>query len=237
MIYADKEKNENQFVSVNTITRGRILKPVQLFSEGNPVSSFPAVAPTNQSLAPSTDGMEVERYNREEPATGVIQAKTMTTAASAVNPPAGTVSKSTSTSSNVLPGGGEPIPEHLRARMENVIGGNFAAVRLHHDAQAAAMAKSIGAKAFTRQTDIYFNHGQYQPATTAGLHLLAHELAHVQQQTTVPGLAAKLEEPAARARYEQEADTVANKVAGYSYQPAWALVLPIALTVAAGVSS
>ena len=80
------------------------------------------------------------------------------------------------------------------------------------------MAERLGAKAFTHKTDIYFNQGQYQPETKAGEQLLAHELAHVKQQMTVPGLQAKLEQPTERERYEQEADAVANAIAGSSYQ-------------------
>jgi hypothetical protein len=32
--------------------------------------------------------------------------------------------------------------------------------------------------------DIYFAHGEYAPDTTAGGHLLAHELTHVVQRRT-----------------------------------------------------
>lgn len=223
MIYAEKEKNETQFVSVNTLTRGRILRPEELGSGINPspASTFQAMGQSNQSRAPSAGGTEVELQKGERETTGEdVQAKTMTAAASAVNPPDGTVSKPVPTGSNTFPGGVEPLPAPLRARMEAAIGGDFAAVRLHHDASAAAMAKSLDAKAFTHQTNIYFNHGQYQPGTTAGLHLLAHELAHVKQQTTISNLAAKLKEPVERAQYEQEADNVANKVTGFSRQPA-----------------
>jgi hypothetical protein len=40
------------------------------------------------------------------------------------------------------------------------------------------------AQAFTVGQDIYFAHGEYAPDTTAGGHLLAHELTHVVQRRT-----------------------------------------------------
>jgi hypothetical protein len=75
-------------------------------------------------------------------------------------------------------GGGAPLPPDVRARMEGALGGNFAAVRVHHDAYAQA----IGALAFTRGTDIFFAPGQFDPASTSGLELIGHELTHVKQQ-------------------------------------------------------
>jgi hypothetical protein len=61
-------------------------------------------------------------------------------------------------------------------------GFDFSRVRLHTDARAAQSARGIGARAFTIGQDIVFGTGQYQPVTTAGLSLLAHELAHIAQQ-------------------------------------------------------
>jgi len=62
--------------------------------------------------------------------------------------------------------------------MEAVFGTNFADVRIHVSAQANA----IGALAFTRGSDIHFAPGRYDPSTSAGQRMLAHELAHVVQQ-------------------------------------------------------
>jgi len=44
------------------------------------------------------------------------------------------------------------------------------------------MSNQINAKAFTHQNDIYFNQGQYNPTSSSGKHLLAHELTHTIQQ-------------------------------------------------------
>ena len=45
------------------------------------------------------------------------------------------------------------------------------------------MANRIQARAFTSGSDVYFAQGQYRPGTEHGDHLLAHELAHVAQQS------------------------------------------------------
>jgi len=56
-------------------------------------------------------------------------------------------------------------------------------VRLHADAEAAHAAKAIHAKAYTVGSDIVFAAGRYAPETAEGKRLLAHELAHVVQQS------------------------------------------------------
>jgi outer membrane protein OmpA-like peptidoglycan-associated protein len=59
---------------------------------------------------------------------------------------------------------------------------DFGQVRVHTDARAAESASAVGALAYTVGQDIVFGAGQYQPQSTAGKRLLAHELAHVVQQ-------------------------------------------------------
>jgi hypothetical protein len=44
------------------------------------------------------------------------------------------------------------------------------------------MSQNIQAKAFTHGPDVYFNRGAYQPGSSGGDRLLAHELTHVVQQ-------------------------------------------------------
>jgi hypothetical protein len=56
-------------------------------------------------------------------------------------------------------------------------------VRVHADATAAASARALNARAYTVGRDVVFAQGQYQPATTGGRQLIAHELAHVVQQS------------------------------------------------------
>lgn len=82
-------------------------------------------------------------------------------------------------------GKGQALPDEVRAFMESSLGADFSEVVLHTDGEAAAMNKELNALAFTNGFDIYFNAGQYRPHTEAGRKLLAHELAHVIQQTGV----------------------------------------------------
>ena len=53
----------------------------------------------------------------------------------------------------------------------------------HDDAEAHQMADALGANAFAVRDHIYFGKGKYQPETSGGRRLLAHELAHVGQST------------------------------------------------------
>jgi hypothetical protein len=69
-----------------------------------------------------------------------------------------------------------------RSFMENRFGRDFAGVRVHHDDKAAAAAQAIGARAFTTGNDIFFNSGEYQPNSSSGRQLIAHELTHTVQQ-------------------------------------------------------
>jgi len=62
------------------------------------------------------------------------------------------------------------------------LGHSFADVRIHDDPTAADFVGRQRAIATTVGTDISFAPGVYQPGTAVGDALLAHELAHVQQQ-------------------------------------------------------
>jgi Domain of unknown function (DUF4157) len=75
-------------------------------------------------------------------------------------------------------GGGAPLPEPVRATMETAFGADFSAVRISENPAAA----DIGALAYTTGADIRFAPGRFQPGSTEGQHLLAHELTHVVQQ-------------------------------------------------------
>mgnify|MGYP001186759113 CR=1 FL=1 len=56
----------------------------------------------------------------------------------------------------------------------------FHDVRVHH---AAYQKKEVGATAYATGDKIMFNQGQYQPGPTRDHATLAHEAAHVIQQT------------------------------------------------------
>ena len=79
-------------------------------------------------------------------------------------------------------GGGEPLPQSVRAFFEPRFNYDFGAVRLHTDPHSAAKSQEYDARAFTIGKDIAFAAGEYRPGTHSGQQLLAHELAHVVQQ-------------------------------------------------------
>ncbi len=118
-----------------------------------------------------------------------------------------------------LGGNGEPLPGGVQAKMEPALGMDLQNVRIHRDGQASAMSEDLGARAFTSGQDIYFNQGEYNPDTTSGNHLIAHELTHVKQEQTIPGLQYQLQVPAERDHYEREADATADKAVNIPRQP------------------
>ena len=80
-------------------------------------------------------------------------------------------------------GGGEPLADANRTFFDWRFGYDFSRVRVHRDALAGRAAGALQARAFTRGQDVFFGAGHYQPHTTLGRQLLAHELTHVVQQT------------------------------------------------------
>jgi len=81
--------------------------------------------------------------------------------------------------------GGQPLPAGERSFFESRFNKDFSQVRIHADSRAHQAAQSVQARAFTYGRDIVFNRSQYKPGNTAGRHLLAHELTHVVQQSTM----------------------------------------------------
>ncbi len=79
-------------------------------------------------------------------------------------------------------GGGRPLSDGVRAYMEPRFGYDFSNVRIHTGARASETARSLNARAFASKRDIVFNDGQFDPDSTNGKRLLAHELTHVIQQ-------------------------------------------------------
>ena len=84
---------------------------------------------------------------------------------------------------NNLRDDGQPLSSSVRDYMEPRFGRDFSQVRVHTDSKASEAARSINSKAFSLGNDIVFGAEQYQPQTTAGKQLLAHELVHSLQQT------------------------------------------------------
>jgi hypothetical protein len=80
-------------------------------------------------------------------------------------------------------GGGSPLAEGVRTRMESRFGADFGGVRVHTGSEADTLNRSLSSRAFTLGSDIFFRGGAYDPASSSGGKLLAHELTHTIQQT------------------------------------------------------
>jgi hypothetical protein len=85
----------------------------------------------------------------------------------------------------VLRSPGETLDPNTRAFFESRFRHDFSGVRIHSDARAGESARAVNALAYTVGRDIAFAPGRFAPATTGGRRLLAHELAHTVQQSSV----------------------------------------------------
>lgn len=83
---------------------------------------------------------------------------------------------------DVLRSPGQPLDGATRAFFEPRFGHDFSSVRIHSDARAAQSARMVDARAYTAGSNIVFESGQYNPLSSPGRQLLAHELTHVVQQ-------------------------------------------------------
>lgn len=73
-------------------------------------------------------------------------------------------------------GPGRPLDSGVRHTMEQRFGHDFSHVRVHDGAPR-------GVSALTQGRDVAFGAGKYDPASERGRRLIAHELAHVVQQS------------------------------------------------------
>jgi hypothetical protein len=78
---------------------------------------------------------------------------------------------------------GKPLSAPEREFFEPRFGVDLGGVRMHTSAEAGRLSLALGAEAFTLGPHIYFSSGSYNPETSAGRRLLAHELTHVAQQS------------------------------------------------------
>lgn len=81
---------------------------------------------------------------------------------------------------------GSPLPKEVSTHMEHSMGADFSNVRIHTGQASHEASTAIGARAFTTGTNIHFAAGEFNPSSSSGKHLLAHELAHTVQQGAAP---------------------------------------------------
>lgn len=83
-------------------------------------------------------------------------------------------------------GGGNLLPEPVRTELGLRLGADFSRVRVHSGSAAEGMTAGMNARALTVGGDIYFGANQFDPTSSEGRRLLAHELTHVVQQGAAP---------------------------------------------------
>ena len=106
---------------------------------------------------------------------------------------------------------GSPLPAALQRKFESSLGTDLSGVRIHTGGLSATANQAVGAKAYTVGQDIHFGAGEYDPASPAGEHLLAHEVAHtVQQRGGAPARQNKLAVSSPHDHAEHEADRAAD---------------------------
>jgi hypothetical protein len=114
---------------------------------------------------------------------------------------------------DVLRAQGTPLDEHARGFMESRFSHDFSRVRVHTDAKAAASARAVDALAYTVGDAIVFGENQYSPRSETGRRLIAHELAHVVQQSEAsPAVPGPLVVSDSASAEEREADRAAAAV-------------------------
>jgi hypothetical protein len=109
-------------------------------------------------------------------------------------------------------GGGQSLDAGVASRFSEPLGDSLADVRVHTDPTADSLARSVSARAFTTGSDLYFAKGQYEPGSSHGDRLLAHELTHVVQQRGAP-TSGPLTVTEPGDSMETEADTTAAELA------------------------
>jgi hypothetical protein len=89
----------------------------------------------------------------------------------------------------VLAGPGRPLEPAVSQDMEQRFGHDFSRVRVHSGAAAEQSAREVNALAYTVGPNVVFGEGRFAPGTSEGRRLIAHELTHVLQQSSLEGVA------------------------------------------------
>lgn len=103
-------------------------------------------------------------------------------------------------------GRGQTLNSGTRTRMERAFDRSFSDVRIHTDTTAVQLSRQLNARAFAVGNNIAFDAGEYRPGTIIGEALIAHELAHVSQQSGAAGPQAMAKGYENETAIEQDAD-------------------------------
>ncbi|MBK9050965.1 MAG: DUF4157 domain-containing protein [Chloroflexi bacterium] len=111
-------------------------------------------------------------------------------------------------------GMGSPLPPTVQTSLSAGLGTDLSDVRIHTDTQSDTLNQAVQAKAFTTGNDIFFRKGEYNPGSSAGMKLLAHEATHVRQQRQGPvsgtPIAGGVQVSDPQDRFEKEAESTAD---------------------------
>src|SRR5262249_75804 len=109
-------------------------------------------------------------------------------------------------------GNGSSLDPAIRQPLESVFRADFSKVSIHTDSEADDLTRSLNARAFTTGEDIYFNASAYDPSSSRGRELIAHELTHVVQQRSGGPRGGELDVSEPGDVAEQAADPIARDV-------------------------
>ena len=112
--------------------------------------------------------------------------------------------------------GGDSLESGIQQHLEQNLGADLSGVQIHTNPEADRLSRSVNAIAFTTGQDIFFSAGSYNPRSSEGQQLIAHEVVHTMQQAngavagapTADGVS--ISDPADS--FEQEADRIAQQV-------------------------
>lgn len=110
-------------------------------------------------------------------------------------------------------GSGQPLDSTVQKQMGDSLGFDFSGVQVHTSPEADDLNRQLSAKAFTTGQDIFFKQGEYNPGSSSGKELIAHELTHVVQQGTgaVGSSGAGMKVTPPNDAFEHQADAAAQQ--------------------------
>jgi hypothetical protein len=117
---------------------------------------------------------------------------------------------------NSARGSGAGVPDGIRTKVESATGSDLSGVRVHQDAESDTLNRELTAKAFTTGSDIFLR----SDASSGDSQLMAHELAHVVQQSSgrTSSGGSGMSAGAVNDPLEHEADQLAHEVLSGSAQ-------------------
>lgn len=97
-------------------------------------------------------------------------------------PEGGAVDSSVEQSIDSARSGGSALDDSVRGSMEQAFGADFSGVKVHDDSRSHELNRSLSARSFATGNHIFMGEGEYNPGSSGGQELIAHELTHVVQQ-------------------------------------------------------